>query len=445
MPSNQSPSILSKLFSAAILVALATMTVKIVAMGKEILLASFYGTSDQMDAFVLAFTIPSYIINVAAGSLNVALIPAYIQTLQQQGQKSANQLLQQTLLLNLATLVLLSLIIGLFAQPLMQLIGYNFQANKIDLSTGLFMLLLPTVAVSSASIILAAILNAHEKFFYVSLLPAIIPISLIATVYIFGQQYGAYAIALGTLLGYLLELLLSLFLLKRTAALIPLQIFKWHPDLKTVLNQYMPALSGSSLMCSAAAIDQIMAASLESGSLATLNYGTKLIAVITGIVTMALGTAALPYFSKLVSTAHWSEIRNNLKSAARLICLLTIPITITIIYGSELIVKILFERGKFSASDTHNVALVQSILALQIPFHTLAVLFVRMVSALKLNYLMLWSNIISLLVNISLNIILMQWFGILGIAISTVFVYFLAAIFLGSTVFRALKKLESTQ
>ena len=49
---------------------------------------------------------------------------------------------------------------------------------------------------------------------------------------------------------------------------------------------------------------------------------------------------------------------------------------------------------------------------------------------MRKNTIMMWGSACNLIVNISLNYLLMQWFGIIGIALSTSFVYLFSFVFL---------------
>lgn len=434
-----------KILNAAAFVAAATVLAKCVAMAKEIFVASAFGTGDAMDAYVIAFTVPAYLINVASGSLNVALIPTYIEVRDRQGKESARDLLTSALLLNVGLLLVLAAILSLFSPTLFSWIARDFSAQKMSLSLNLFAFLIPCVLISGIAVTLEAVLNADERFFGASFAPAIIPLAIMVAVLLAAPEWGAYSLAIGTLAGYALELALVAVLIKRAKIPIALRWPGIHPALRGVLRQYIPAVSGSSLMCSAILIDQTMSASLGSGNVAALNYGNKLVAVIVGAVTVALGTAVLPFFSSLVAKQDWTTIRQTLRHYTWLILATTIPATMLFVFLSEFMVRILYQRGAFQASDTALVSQIQAVLAMQIPFHTLGILFVRLLSSMKLNYFMFLSNIVSVILNIGLNYIFMQYWGILGIAFSTVIVYLVAAAFMGFVVHRRLSILSTAQ
>lgn len=179
-------------------------------------------------------------------------------------------------------------------------------------------------------------------------------------------------------------------------------------------------------MCSTLLVDQSMAAMLLPGSVAALNYGNRLVALPINIATQALGTAVIPYFSKMVAEQNWKGVRHTLKHYMRLIFFITVPLTVLIVIFSDLIVKIMLQRGSFTANDTYLVAQIQSFNALQIPFYVANILVVKLISALRANYILMYGSLINLTANITLNYLFMQKLGIAGIALSTSCVYMIS-------------------
>src|SRR5215212_8536590 len=80
-----SGSINYRIFNAFVIVGGITFGVKIVSAGKEIIVAASFGTGDAIDAFLIAFILPIYVISIVAGSFSAALIPTYIQVQQNEG------------------------------------------------------------------------------------------------------------------------------------------------------------------------------------------------------------------------------------------------------------------------------------------------------------------------------------------------------------------------
>src|SRR6266446_431797 len=86
-----------KIFSATLVIASLTFGAKLVSTAKELVVAASFGTGDAIDAFLVAFIVPSLAITVISGSFNAAFIPTYVQVREQEGKTSAQRLLSNVL------------------------------------------------------------------------------------------------------------------------------------------------------------------------------------------------------------------------------------------------------------------------------------------------------------------------------------------------------------
>jgi putative peptidoglycan lipid II flippase len=93
-------------------------------------------------------------------------------------------------------------------------------------------------------------------------------------------------------------------------------------------------------------------------------------------------------------------------------------------------VKIVFQRGSFTAADTAVVSSVQALFAFQIPFYIASTVIVRLISSLRANHILMLGAILNLVSNIALNIIFIHYLGLKGISLSTSFVYMISFVFL---------------
>ena len=411
-----------KIFGAAVTVGLGTAFVKIAAMAKELIVAWRFGTQDELDAFYIALVVPSFIINVIAGSFNSAFIPTYIQVLHKQGKKAAQKLFSSATLWNIGLLVIAGIFIVITAPVYLQLIASGFSSQKLNLTFNLLLVIAPIIVLSGISGIWGAVFNARERFVLFALVPIITP--LIGIIMLFGlESWGIFALASAILCGGLIEIvILGVGLHKQSISLYP-KWFGFDSNLRQVGNQYTPVIAGSLMICSAGTIDQVMAAMLSPGSVAALNYGNRLIASPISLMSIALGTAVIPYFSKMVASGDWEGVSHTLKRYLLIIFLITVPFAIIMFIFSQPIVELFFQRGSFTSKDTLVVAEIQAFYALQIPFYIANILVVKLISSMQKNHLLMWVSGFNLIVNILGNYVFMQWLGIKGIALSTSCVY----------------------
>ena len=428
-----------QIFGAALTVGLGTSVVKIAAMAKELLVAWRFGTQDELDAFYIALAIPSFVINVTTGAFNSAFIPTYIQVLHKQGVKASQELFSSATRWNIGLLVIAGLLVVITAPLYLQLIASGFNSQKLSLTFNLLLVIAPFILLSGISAIWGAVFNAREHFALFALVPLATPLITIAFLFRL-ESWGIFAFASALLCGALVEIIiLGVGLHKQGISLYP----KWYgidSNLRQVGNQYAPMIAGSMMTCSAGIIDQVMAAMLSPGSVAALNYGNRLIVSPISLMSLALGTAVIPYFSKMVASGDWKGVSHTLKGYLSIIFLITVPLSGIMFIFAQPIIEIFFQRGSFSSEDTALVAQIQAFYALQIPFYIGCILLVKLISSMQQNQILMWVSGFGLIVNILGNYLFMQWLGIKGIALSTSCVYFVSFLYLFVAANKQLKK-----
>jgi len=432
-----------QIFAAILTVGSLTVLVKLAAMAKELVAARQFGTSDAMDAFLMAYLLPSFAVNVIVGQFNGALIPTYIQVREREGLAAVQILVSRVFGYGLIVLLLVSGLIALVMPIILPLLASGFGTDKLALTLRLFYCLLPIVLLSGLSTIASAVLNAEERFAFASLTPIVTPILIVIALFTVANAWGIYAFAVGMVAGVTLEAsLMGLALTRQGLSVVP-QWNGFDDNTKQVFKEYVPLIAGALLMGGTEIVNQSMAAMLGSGSVSALNYGNKLLGFILGIGSFAMSTAILPYLSRMVAVADWSAVQRTLVVYARLILSITVPLAAGLIYFSEPIVRMLFERGAFTPEDTSLVGKLQALLLLQVPFYAFGMLFVRLISALKGNHLLMWGSLAYLLTTILLNYWLIRWFEVSGLALSISCVYILNCFYLLFASGRLLKKIKA--
>jgi putative peptidoglycan lipid II flippase len=426
----QKRSVNTSIFGAMVIVGGITMCVKLAAGAKDVVIAMQFGTSDALDAFLIAFVLPAFAINLIGGSLNAALIPTYIQVQAQEGTQAAQHLLSSVMVWTIGVLVALSVVLALTSPYLFPLMGSGFTADKLALVQSLYYLMLPTLVLSGIATIWSALLNACDRFALAAIVPLATSLVTVLIVVGMAERWDSYTIALGMVLGALVETaVLGWGLSREGVSLMP----RWHgasPAVKQVLGQYVPMVAGAFLMGGVNLVSQSMAAMLSPGSVSALSYGNKVTNLMLGIGALAVSTAVLPHFSRMVAVRDWRGLRHTLLTYSRWLLIGTLPVTVALIYYSESVVALVFQRGAFSAADTHLVGQIQVMYLLQIPLYVVSMLFVRLISALKANQVFIWGNAINLSMCILLTYVLMQQFGVIGIALATSLMYLISCGFL---------------
>lgn len=429
-----------KILRAAVIVAVAGMVAKAGIAGKELFVASIFGRGDALDAFLIAFLLPSFVLNLVMGSLGAAFVPVFVELREKQGPGAAQRLFSNVLILSVAALTLVAALLGVLAPYYLPLVGSSFSPEKLALTSDLLYWVLPFVLLNGVGLFVSATLNAGEKFALPATVPLVSPLVTILFLEFGVQRFGPFCLAGGVVAGSALE---TCVLIRGLYAHGLALRFRWHGldgSVRAVLRQYAPMFAGSFLMCSTTVVDQAMAAMLAGGSVAALSYANKTIGLVLAICATALSTATLPYFSQMVTRQDWAGCKHTLKRFAAVVIALTVPFTLALIAVSTPLVRLLFQRGAFTGADTALVGKVQAFYAIQIPFYLCGMLFVRFLSAARRNELLMYGSALSLILDVALNFELMKKLGVAGIALSTSLVYVVAFLFLGAFCIKVLSR-----
>ena len=391
---------------------------------RELVTAKYFGRSDALDAYLIAYVLPSFVVNVVAYSFNLALIPVFVEVRQREGRDAAQRLFSGAMIWSVGLLTAAVLALAALAPWYLPLLGSGFSASKLLLTRHLLYVLLPVIVLTGITSNGTAVLNAGERFAAPGALLVLPPVSALAFVLFFGKGWNVYSLAIGTVVGTALQVAVLAWMARAHGIdLIP----RWYgadPKLRLVIGQYLPMMAGALLLGSTDLVDQAMAAMLPSGSVAAIAYARKIVSVLVVVGATPLGAASLPYFSEMAAKRAWDACRRTLRTVGGVILLATVPVTLVLVFGAHPLVRILFQRGAFAPHDTDVVSHVEAWLALQVPFYLLCSLGLRMVSALKRNGVIMGIAAFTTLLNVVLNLVLMRTYGVAGIALSTSIVYF---------------------
>lgn len=406
---------------ALISIALFVLLGKSIGAAKEMAVAWRYGTGIEVDAYLFVFNLFGWPISVFYGTVYAALIPVAARLKScapaEIGPLRA-EVLGATLKLSLiATLVVTvvlhtSLSMGMFGLTEAQ----NAAALRMLFPMALLIPLGWLTALWSTWIMFAG----RQISTLLEATPALV---VMVTVIVMG---GEKALTWGTAAGFSVWALLLLIHMVRHHEIERPNFTKTHsawPELQLALHGVLIAQLFSS---AAGIVDQFFAASLGEGALSTLGYASRLLALVLGLGSTAVGRAVLPVFSN----AH-ARGDSALRALARQWCLLTLAGGVFVMLIGMMLapigVAILFERGAFTAMDTQNVANLLRFGLLQIPFAIATIVATYALHSQGMQSAVTKIAMIGFALKVAMNACLVPSLGVIGLLISTAFV--MAAMF----------------
>jgi putative peptidoglycan lipid II flippase len=411
---------------------------------RELITAKYFGRSDALDAYLIAYLLPSFVVNIVAYSFNLALIPVFIEVRQQEGRAAAQRLFSGAMVWSLGMLTAVVLLLAATAPWYLPLLGSGFSASKLLLTRHLLYVLLPLIALTGVTSNGTAVLNAGERFALPGALAVLPPLGALAFVILLGDSWSVYSLAVGTVAGTAVQVAALAWVARSHGVDLAPRWYGYGPRLRLVIRQYVPMMAGALLLGSTDVVDQAMAAMLSGGSVAALGYARKIVSVLVVVGAIPLASASLPYFSEMTAKGAWDACRRTLRTVGGVILLVTVPVTLLLVFFAHPLIRILFQRGEFSPHDTLVVSHVEAWLALQIPFYLLTSLGLRVVSALKRNGVIMGIAGVTTTLNVILNLALMRTYGVAGIALSTSIVFLICALLIFLAIHLLIGRLQAS-
>ena len=409
----------SAIFRALLSVTAAGILVKVIATGKEIGVAAFFGRSDSMDAFLAAILIPNLLVNLIAESMNQALVPTLIRVREHEGKESAQRLLSSSMLWLCCLLVSVSLLMAAFTPVFFPVIASSFAPAKLALAERMFYALLPIVVLGGIATNCTAVLNSLDRFALPALAPVAVPITIIAMVTALSARCGIWALVYSSVLGTLLQALIGAVNMHVHGYRFSLRWYGGTAAVREVGRHYATVLLSGVIASSGLLVDQSMAAWLPAGSVSALAYANRFVGVILTLMAGAISTAVVPSFSRMVANGDWSGCRATMRHWVRLTLLVSTPLALALIVGARLLIRVTLQHGAFGPADTDVVTGVLAMYAVQIPFTVSSRVYYRLIVSLRRTDLIVYCGIVNLVLDVALNLLLMHWFGVAGIALAT--------------------------
>jgi len=406
-----------RVLAGTLIVGAMTALVIAVMAARDFVIAYRYGTADVVDAFFLAVVLPSIAIQITAVALAATTMPQLIKTREGGDGAAADRLAANMAAIAVGLFALIMVVLALTDGPVTRLLASGFSAEKAALTRSFYLALLPIIVIQGWSIFMGGLINARQRFALVAAVPVLRPIAVIILVLSPAASEHPTVLVWGYLVGAIFEAgAIGVTAIHLKIPVLP----RWHGidrPTRKVLHEFGPLAAGFLIMGSAVIADQYLASLLAPGSVAALSYGNKLVTLLLGLGASPLGVVVLPHFSVQAGRSQWRELRATLFQWGGVVVAVGAPLALAGILYSEPIVRLLFQRGAFSADDTVLVARVQAFLLLQIPFYLPGILCNRVLMALQESRLVTIVSLAYVATNVATSLLLLRSQGVLGIAL----------------------------
>jgi len=403
---------------------IATGVSRVLGLAREVVSSYYFGATGKVNAFTVAFQLPNLVrALVADAALSAAFVPVFSELLEKGERKRAWRVASTLFWLMLLGLSAVTALFILVAPWVISAFGNP--GHDRALAIGLSRVLFPMVALLGVSGIVVGILNSYDHFTVPAISPVFWNLIIIAGLAIGVPQAHSmntklYIYAVSILVATFVQVFLPIPWLRGRDGHLQLVLDWRDPAVKRVFVLMVPVTLGLGLINVNAVIDTFFASRLIDANYAPTAIQKAFLVYMLpqGVFSVAIATVLFPSLSRLATRGDMDGFRRTVSTGLRQIGFLLVPAAAVSAVLAEPIVRILFQRGHFTAAQTPGVAHSLAAFSAGLVFNGAMLMLNRAFFSLQSN----WLPTAIALGNLFLNAILDFAFyrlGVWGIPLAT--------------------------
>ena len=414
-----------KLTKSTIIVSAGIMASRVLGFVRDILFAKFFGTGNAIQAFLMAFTIPNALRELAAeGAVNSTLVPVLTDYNVKKGKDEFWRL--ANVVFNLFLVVLLVVVIaGVIISPILIRIiapGFVKDPDKFALTVRFTRILFPYILLIGLATICMGILNTLKHFVSPALGGVVFNLAVVGGMLVFYPHVTIMHVVFAVLVGGLLQFVVQLLPVLKRGPFLNWKAGFRHEGAAKIGKLLLPRLVGSGIYEINVIVDRMLG-SLEfvtgKGAVAALYFGNRLFQLPLAIFGISLATTALPTMSSHVAEKNMEKLKDTISFSLRAMLFLTVPAAVGLMVLSKPIIKVLFERGQFDQYATAVTSGVLLCYSIGLVAYGSTRILVSVFYSMHDTFTPVRVSFYALLYNITLNLILMWPLKAAGLALAT--------------------------
>ncbi|MEZ5830626.1 MAG: murein biosynthesis integral membrane protein MurJ [Dongiaceae bacterium] len=348
-----------------------TLASRVLGFVRDVLIANLIGTGPIADAWFVATRLPNLFRRLfAEGAFNSAFVPMFAGRLEQGGQPVARGFAERVLASMLAFMLLLT-IAAEIAMPLLIILfapGFIDDPGKFGLTVLLTSVCFPYLLFMFLAALLGGILNSLHRFGHAAAAPILLNVVLtLGLIFIAPHvEQPGLVLAWGETFAGLLQFLWLYIVAAKLGYGLKLPWPRIDAEIRQVVKLMVPGLVSGGLAQISIMIATILA-SLQDQAVSYLSYADRLYQLPLALVGAAIGVVLLPVLARAIRGGREAEAMAAFNRSLEFAALLILPSAVGLIVAAEPIVRVLYERGAFTADATRNTSYALMAISLGLP------------------------------------------------------------------------------
>ncbi len=408
------------IIGAATIVGVLSFVSRIVGLVRDRILAGQFGAGDTLDVYYAAFKIPDLLFSlIVVGALSASFIPIFLSHYSRASRRAkAWEFTNNTLHLVAGVMVLLSIGLILFAEPLAQIVAPGFAQYKQVRVAELMRIMFSAQVLLSVSMIYGSVLQSLKRFLLYALAPIFYNVGIIIGALYFVEPFGTVGLAWGVVLGAALHLLTQVMGVLQTEYRFKFRPQPFDKDAVTMIKLMGPRTLGLAVNQVLFVILTIMASTLAIGSVTIFQFAYNIQFFAVGIIGVSFAIAVFPSLSEAIESNEKEKFVELFISTTRQVLYLMIPMMLLFLILRAQIVRVVVGAGAFDWAATISTADTLAFFALTFIPQALIFLLARAFYALHDTVTPLMTGAVSALVGLLAAFALRDSFGVTALAMA---------------------------
>jgi len=384
---------------------------------REVIFAGSFGLSARFDVYLIGAVLPVTINTIILYLALNYLIPAY-NNITQQDESLADDFIRMNFIVFTGGGLLLSLFLFLFADIIIGFYLHTASPELFITAKNVFLLYLISVPLNSAIAVLTSQHQIHMQFAPPAYSNLLVNIVVIVLVLLFAGKLSIYIIPISFVAGSVIQLV---YLLKTSKLKIS---FGHLTALKGKIAKFIPStlvfimlIEGLGQLYVLA--DRYFYSYVPQGGIAALNYANTVFLLPVSILSAALTTAVFPKFAQYIGEGLTDKLEDLFNEGIKINFIMFVPVTVIFICYGDSVIRLIFERGKFSAGDTQLTFNALIWYSVSLVFYSAYSIVNKIVYSFQLVKQLLYITAAGILIKIVLNFLLAEKYAQDGLAFST--------------------------
>tara|TARA_R110000868_G_scaffold218576_1_gene469050 strand:- start:205228 stop:206739 length:1512 start_codon:yes stop_codon:yes gene_type:complete len=392
---------------------------------RDIIIANKLGTSSASDAFFVAMILPNLLRRLfAEGAFNVVFVPILGRIKEEKGDEAAEKFAASAYTTLAITLLIITLVAEIFMEPFIANVlarGWAQDPERLALSTTLGRITFPYLMLITFASLAGGISNTYGKFAPFAITPVLLNFSFIAGLLILptlGME-PAIAAAISMTFGGVLQMIYMQRALKQIKFKLKFTKHLKHKEMPNLLKRLGPAALAVGILQLSFLIDIMLASYLEESAVSYLQFANRFYQQPLSLIGIALATVLLPHLSKALKNKDTEGANKAFSDAAVNGFALSLFSTAVLALLAFPLINTFFSHGEFSSESAYLVARAMQAYCIALPAYIMTKITVTCFYANGDTKTPLIISAITLIINVTFNLILMQKYGFVGLALAT--------------------------